>query len=433
MRIWIQASEMAMRTSQERNRYVDFLRAISVLIVITGHWLITTAYYFDGALKVRHLFEIQPQTQWLTWVFQVMPVFFIVGGYSNAVSLEKAHRKGTRYPDWLSARLHRLVTPLLVLLFTWGVTATLLNLFGVSSEVIQLASQASLIPTWFLAIYIMVVIFAPLTYKLWRRFGLVSVWTLAVVAAIVDLAYFAAGVHWLSWSNYFWVWLAIHGLGYAWRDRRVNSAKLLLMMSALAIFTMWILVFHGPYPLAMVGSPDQSLSNTTPPKVTLLALGIFQFGLLLVVENPMRLALNNLRLWTSIVLINSMIMTVYLWHITVMIAFIGLIYFLEGPGLSVQPGTLNWWFLRPLWMAILFLWLTPVCLLLSPLERSSRSSTSPAISSFRQVSGAMLICLGVALLAMYGFGGGPVSRLDLAAFAMVTVGAGIGGLIPGLR
>jgi peptidoglycan/LPS O-acetylase OafA/YrhL len=433
MRIWIQASEMAMQTPPERNRYVDFLRAISVLIVIAGHWLITTAYYFDGTLKVRHLFEIQPQTQWLTWVFQVMPVFFIVGGYSNAVSLDSAHRKGTRYPDWLSARLHRLVTPLLVLLFTWGAIAIILNLFGVSPEVIQLASQASLIPTWFLSIYIMVVIFAPLTYKLWRRFGLVSFWALAVVAVFVDLVYFAAGIHWLSWSNYFWVWLAIHGLGYAWRDRRVKSAKLLLMMSALALFTMWILVFYGPYPLAMVGSPDQSLSNTTPPKVTLLALGIFQFGLLLVVENPMRLALNNLRLWTSIVLINSMIMTVYLWHVTIMIAFIGLIYFFEGPGLSVQPGTLNWWFLRPLWMAILLLWLVPLCLLLSPLERSSRSSMSPAISSLRQVSGAMLICLGVALLAMYGFGGGPFYRLDLATIAMITVGAGISGLIPGLR
>ena len=73
MRIWTQASEMAAQTPQDRNRYVDFLRAVSILIVILGHWLITTAYFVDGELTSEHLFKIQPQTQWLTWIFQVMP------------------------------------------------------------------------------------------------------------------------------------------------------------------------------------------------------------------------------------------------------------------------------------------------------------------------------------------------------------------------
>ena len=45
-----------------------------------------------------------------------MPIFFIVGGYSNAVSLESAKRKGIGYAGWLAARLHRLVSPLLLLL-----------------------------------------------------------------------------------------------------------------------------------------------------------------------------------------------------------------------------------------------------------------------------------------------------------------------------
>ena len=79
----------------------------------------------------------------------------------------------------------------------------------------------------------------------------------------------------------------------------------------------------GPYPLAMVGSPDENLSNTLPPKATLLALGVFQFGLLMAIEQPMRRALENVKLWAAAVLVNGMIMTVYLWHITVMVVIVG--------------------------------------------------------------------------------------------------------------
>jgi len=111
MRIWSRAADLAAQTPAERNRYVDFLRAVSILVVVVGHWLIATAYYVDGTLTPGHLLKSQPGTQWLTWIFQVMPIFFIVGGYANAVSLESAAHKGDDYATWLAARLNRLVAP----------------------------------------------------------------------------------------------------------------------------------------------------------------------------------------------------------------------------------------------------------------------------------------------------------------------------------
>ena len=288
MQIWSQAKTMAEKTPEERNRYVDFLRSVSILVVIVGHWLIATAWYVDGTLTHGHLLKSEPQTQWLTWLFQVMPIFFIVGGYSNGVSLESARKKGTDYGGWLSARLNRLVAPLLVLIISWAVIGVVMGMFGVRPELIQYASQASLIPTWFLAIYIMVVILAPLTYRFWRKFGFLSFWAFVVVAALVDVAFFVADIRWLGWSNYFWVWLAVHHLGFAWRDGRFSSPPTLLLYSGLGLLALWLLIFKGPYPFAMVGSPDEGLSNTLPPKITLLALGVFQFGLLLAVEGPMR-------------------------------------------------------------------------------------------------------------------------------------------------
>ncbi len=433
MSIWSQAKDMAAQTPSDRNRYVDFLRAISILVVITGHWLITALYYHDGSLTPSDLLVIQPDAQWLTWLFQVMPIFFIVGGYANAVSLESARRREVGYADWLARRLIRLVTPLFALLLGWALLAAILHFWGVSGDVIRLASRAALIPTWFLAIYIMVVVIAPATYIVWRRWGFASFWVFAAAGALVDIAFFAADIQWMSWSNYFWIWLAVHHLGYAWRDGRLGSPAQLMIYSALGLLALLLLVFKGPYPLAMVGSPDEDLSNTLPPKITLLALSVFQFGLLLSIERPMRRVLSGLRVWTATVLINSMIMTVYLWHLTVMVIIVSLAYLAGGLGLGFEPGSPEWWLTRPIWIAVLYAALLPVALLLAPLERRARAADAAAPAAVRLVGGAALICIGVALLALFGFGSAPLPGLDIVAFLMVVAGAAISGLLPGFK
>jgi peptidoglycan/LPS O-acetylase OafA/YrhL len=430
MRFWSQATQLAAQTPDDRNRYVDFLRAISILVVVSGHWLVAALYYHDGSLSPGALMEIQPDTRWLTWIFQVMPIFFIVGGYANAVSIQSARRRGIGYAGWLAARLSRLVTPLLLLLVVWAALAATLHYSGVSGHILQLASRAALIPTWFLAIYIMVVMLAPATYIAWQRWGFLSLGFFAILGALGDLAYFGSELKWIGWSNYFWVWLSVHHLGYAWRDGRLPSPAKLVAFAMLGLFALTLLILKGPYPLAMVGSPGGELSNTTPPKITLLALGIFQFGLLLAIEAPMRRMLSGLRLWAATVLINSMIMTLYLWHLTIMVIVVALAYLAGGIGLGLEPASLDWWLTRPLWIIFLFAVLLPVALFLAPLERRVRSPDLPIPAAARQIAGAVITCLGIALLAMYGFGESPRPYLDIEAFLMVVVGAGISGLVP---
>ena len=430
MNVWSRAKELAAQTPIKRNRYVDFLRAISILVVITGHWLIVAIYYHDGSLDVGDLLENQPTTQWLTWLFQVMPIFFIVGGYANAVSLESARRRRINYAGWLAGRLNRLVTPLLYLLLSWGLIAAILYFSGVSGDVTKLASRAALIPTWFLAIYIMVVVLAPLSYAAWRRWGFVSFWALAVIAGFVDIIFFTTDYQWIGWSNYFWIWLAVHHLGYAWLDGRMGKPARLLTYSAVGFLVLALLVFKGPYPLAMVGSPDEDISNTLPPKITLLILGFSQFGLLLAGEKPVRRMLSGIRLWAATILINSIIMSLYLWHITVMVIIVALAYLANGYGLGFEPGGVEWWLTRPLWLGVLYTALIPVVLLFSRFERHTHLPDKIVPAATRQVSGAILICSGVALLALFGFGSAPIAMLDIAAFLMVVAGAAISGLLP---
>jgi peptidoglycan/LPS O-acetylase OafA/YrhL len=433
MSIWSQAISLAEKTPEERNRYVDFLRAVSILMVVSGHWLVAAPWMTDGNFVPGDLLEMRPNTQWLTWVFQVMPIFFIVGGYANAVSLESASRKGVGYAGWLATRLHRLVTPLLALIIGWAILAACLYLFGASGDTTKLTSRAALIPIWFLAIYLAVVMLAPLTYKAWQRWGFVSLFVFVAIGSLVDYLFFAAGMKWLGWTQYFWVWLSVHHLGYAWRDGRLGSPARLLGFSALGFVALWILIYKGPYPFAMVGSPDEGLSNTLPPKITLFALGVFQFGLLLAIEAPMRRFLSGVKIWAATVLINSMIMTLYLWHITVMIVVVSISYLLGGFGMGLEPGTQEWWLTRPVWLALLYTLLLPLTLALSVFERLPRSPDAPIPAAGRQVGGALMICLGIAYLALFGYGSAPLPYLDLGAFVMVVAGSWISGLLHGFR
>ncbi len=164
--------------------YVDFLRALSILAVVLGHWLISAPYLNDGAPAYSHLLDLAPWSRWLTWIFQVMPVFFFVGGFSNGVSWGSARRKGLGYREWFDARARRLIGPVLPLIVMWGLMVAVAHANGVGPGMIFIGSKVALVPVWFLAVYILVVALVPLTYAAWQRWGFASVVFSVVMAAL---------------------------------------------------------------------------------------------------------------------------------------------------------------------------------------------------------------------------------------------------------
>jgi hypothetical protein len=54
-------------------------------------------------------------------------------------------------------------------------------------------SRAALLPTWFLAIYTMIVLLAPVTYALWQRWGFLSLAGYILLAVLADVAFFQLG------------------------------------------------------------------------------------------------------------------------------------------------------------------------------------------------------------------------------------------------
>jgi hypothetical protein len=368
---WSRALELADNTPSTRNRYVDFLRALSIMAVIFGHWLIAAPWVSAGELQLDHMLAAQPWTRWLTLLFQVMPVFFLVGGYSNSASWESAQRSGTQYGVWVAGRARRLISPIVPLVLTWAVMAFVFRRFGASYEMIQQASVLALIPMWFLAVYLLVVLLVPATYAAWRRFGIWSFWLPAAFAVLLDWLRFRDGHNpGIAWINYLFVWIAVHQLGYLWRDGRLAGAR-----RALPWFfggaAAWILLTQfGPYPISMVGVPGEAVSNTQPPDVLLLVFGMAQVGLVLALERPMRRWLDGRRAWAATALVNSTIMTVYLWHLTVLTLLVGLAILVSHFGLHFEPGSTAWWLARIPWFAALIAGLALLLPLVARFERS---------------------------------------------------------------
>src|SRR3954470_3526907 len=89
--------QLADATPDSRDRYIDFLRGLAIIAVAIGHWLVVVPSYHDGKFDGINALEAVPLMHWLSWIFQVMPLFFIVGGCSNAVSWRSARR---RSEDW---------------------------------------------------------------------------------------------------------------------------------------------------------------------------------------------------------------------------------------------------------------------------------------------------------------------------------------------
>ena len=126
-------ARLADSTRDSRNRVVDLLRAAAILVVVLGHWTVAAVYVDDtGTLRRGDLLELATWTHPVTWLVQVMPVFFLVGGYANALSWRSACARGTTYGGWLRARLRRLTIPVLPLMVFWAIVAPLAHALGAS-------------------------------------------------------------------------------------------------------------------------------------------------------------------------------------------------------------------------------------------------------------------------------------------------------------
>ncbi len=317
------------------------------------------------------------------------------------MSWRAAQRRQEGYGSWLRARARRLLLPVVPVLLVWFAVGGLALAARVDPATLRLASSVALVPTWFLAAYVLVVALVPLTLAAWGRWGLRSIAAGGLGAGLVDLVSLGTGSVAVGFVNYVVVWATVHQLGFAWVDGRLVRPRARAVLGLVGLAGALLLVVLGPYPVSMVGVDTATVNNTYPNRVTMLLLGMLQAGLVLTLEPwGSRLAARTTT-WTAVVAVNGRIMTLYLWHVTAMVAVVGGSLLLGGWGLGVTPLSLGWWLTRPVWYVVLAVATAGLVALFGRFE-SADPDPRPAPAGWRPVLAVVGVCGSLGALAVLG-------------------------------
>ncbi len=421
----------------ERNLAVDYYRVSGVVLIVLGHWLAGSVTYHKGQFGRQNPLVDLPWTQWLTWPFQAVPAFFLVAGYAGAVSWTHRHDTGgfTRQ-TWVQRRLARVLGPTAVYVALVSAVVVALGACGVADSILEYAGWAVAMHLWFLAVYLVVVSLTPIAIAAQRRWGLLVPLVLALVVAVVDVARIAGHVPYLNWVNYLLGWGTLYQLGIAWHGGSLAGRRpwLLAGVSSVALA---LLVWLKIYPVSMIGVPGQTIDNTTPPTVALLAFGCAQAGIAMAAAPALNRALRAMRVERALSVANNNIMALYLWHMipVVIVAIVG-----YPAGLLPQPpeGSADWWLARLEWVVVLSV-VTAVELVLLFWARRVFAAPLPLLgvplterwAEPVMLAGAAMAAYALSLIAAEGFA--PDGRFPWLTAAIFAAGALLAAFRPEAR
>ena len=392
-----------------RNLAVDLYRVSGVVLIVLGHWLAGSVTYHDGYFGRQNPLVDQPWTQWLTWIFQAVPTFFLVAGYAGAVSW--THRRDTEdvsRQTWLRHRLARVLGPTTVYVGLVSAIVVVLDLRHIAGSTLEYAGWAVAMHLWFLAVYLVVVALTPVAIAAQRRWGLLVPAMLAMGVVAIDAVSLGGHLPHLRLLNYLLCWGALYQLGIAWHDGLLAGRRPALLAGGSAV-ALALLILLGPYPVSMIGVPGQSLQNTDPPSTAMLAFACTQAGLVITLAPALNRALRAGFVQRLLTTANSNVMALYLWHMipVVIVAIVG-----YPAGLLPQPveGTAEWWLARLEWVVILTLVTVVEMVLLywgrkffaAPLGMLGTPLTDRWAEPI-MLAGAAMAAYGLAFLAAEGF------------------------------
>jgi hypothetical protein len=344
------AARVDAATPASRDRTVDALRALAIAGVIGGHWLVTALVpgSAGGAAVLRDTSPIasMPWLAPVSWVFQTLAVFFLVGGYSAA----RGYHGG--YRAWLGKRLARLARPVAVLAAVWLPVTAGLCLAGCPAQEVHTLLTLVIDPLWFLGVFAGLTALTPVACWLVSRFGAWAAAAPAAVVAAADLTRFhLGGPGWVGWINLPAGWLVPYLLGVAWASGslRGRQGPALMLIGGAGLTA--VLIAAAGYPASMVGVNGAAISNLNPPTLAAVTFGVAQCGLALLARDRLARWMRRPLAWAAVATVNRSAMTLFLWHQTAFIT-VTAAAMLGGrvPGLLTAPAGAAWIAERLAWL-----------------------------------------------------------------------------------
>ena len=386
----LSVADLAAGAKPTRNRAIDFYRAIAMLAVAVGHWMaMHVGVDADGGLIAGNALEVAPRMGVMSWLFQVMPLFFVVGGFSSAMSLDSFNAQAagpqatrpqatrpqatrpqaTRPQDWVIARLRRMLAPTIALATTWAVLIAGGYAIGQGS-LIAVGATAAAIPLWFLANYTIDTAIAPYVLPMFRKHPVALPAVGVAIFCLLEAARFA-GIPFLPHLNWVLGWLLFQIAGFAWRDGLLPTGKTLAAIAGGLWVAAITVVAAGPYPASMVHFPGLENSPTHPPSLALMLFGAAYSATAIVIAPAIsRWLAERPKAWAAVVGANAIAMSVYLWHFTAAIAATAILYPL-GWLPTAAVGSLDWWVQKLPMMGLAAIILAAIVAKVMPIERNA--------------------------------------------------------------
>lgn len=356
--------ELAARTPAHRDRVVDAARAGAITVVVLWHWVGSLTHRGpDGVVVMPNPIADVPGGWLATWVLQVVPVFFVVGGYANLAAWDACDRRTSTF---LRRRARRLLAPVVLWVALWlaaeAVGAALVD----GHRPLWAWFPGVLVPLWFLGTYTALTAAVPWTARALRTAG---PWATAVPLALLAVAeVLAADVPEVRWVAAALVWLLVHQLGFLWREHRTRVAepRTAAVVAAIGLAALAALTGVAGYPRSMVAT-DGVASNLLPTNATVLALAVLQLGLVGLAHRPLGRLLVRPWAWRPVVALNAVALTVFVWHMSAVAAV-----FLAVEAVGLAPGgtpSAGWLAGRPFWLLAPAVVLLAVVTLVGRVER----------------------------------------------------------------
>ena len=413
-------------TAPGRDRAVDVARLAALVVVMFGHCALLLATIDTGGLRIGNLLGSLPGIQPITWVLQVMPLFFLAGGAAGAYGW----RTGTPWGTWLFTRAQRLCRPVFWYLAAWTVGLLVVRM-TLGDEAAAGVGRECVALLWFLGVYLVVLAFVPALTRLrtGRAFAVV-VASLLAVSAVVDQIRLAVGTPTAGVVNFAIVWLIPIVIGVAYARRHIGT-RTALVVAASAFIAQVVLAVTGTYEVALVVTGVERMSNVSPPTLLLALHCTWMSCVFVAAAGAIRKWAARPRVWQVVAVGNGGAMTLYLWHIP---AIAVAMFSLHAVGLDAYdvhaPGFVGLLALR----AVVFALVMAVAFrLLSPLEHrplpwwdGPTRATGPASTA----AGALMCVAGIALVllaknGLTGVDGWAALGGFLAAAVAARVSAGL--------
>ncbi|MGH3689158.1 MAG: acyltransferase family protein [Microbacterium sp.] len=380
-----------------RDTGIDFVRALCVLGVVLLHSIMVGVTVSDSTPVFDNASDGTGWIAPLSWILQVMPLFFVIGGFSGLLAYRRLRQRGGTSVEFIAGRVHRLLRPAILTIAVIGLALAVLTVSGVPADLIATAGFRYGQPLWFLGVFLLCQALLPLLAAAHERAPFRTIGGLVMASIVVDVLRAGSGIEGLGFLNLAFVWMTLQQLGFFLADGRIDALSVLVRATAgIGALALLVTTF-----VTGVYSPDL-IANINPPTAALLLVGVVHTSLLSLNRDRLERFSHRPRAAAFTGFVTVRAMTIYLWHMPVLLLMAGATaVFALTTGLTLPAlDSTEWWAGRPLWLATALALTALVAVVFTRFE--SQPAPPAAVSARRLAFGTLSGLVGIVLLLAAG-------------------------------